>query len=119
MTIRPETALVRPFVVCAVLRGVRFDPLRYNSFIDLQVGVKWLLFVWLACQALAGLQLHSLVPGSACRGREGWLPLTRGPLVVRPPTAAGQAAPEPVPAAHARGHRHPRPRKDPGKRAAG
>lgn len=37
MTIRQETALVRPFVVCAVLRGVRFDPLRYNSFIDLQV----------------------------------------------------------------------------------
>ncbi|KAI7840445.1 hypothetical protein COHA_005871 [Chlorella ohadii] len=36
MTIRQETALVRPFVVCAVLRGVRFDPLRYNSFIDLQ-----------------------------------------------------------------------------------
>ena len=38
MTVRAETALVRPFVVCAVLRGVRFDPLRYNSFIDLQVG---------------------------------------------------------------------------------
>jgi phenylalanyl-tRNA synthetase beta chain len=36
MVVRPETALVRPFVVCAVLRGVRFDPVRYNSFIDLQ-----------------------------------------------------------------------------------
>ncbi|KAL4440220.1 hypothetical protein ABPG75_003221 [Micractinium tetrahymenae] len=36
MSIRPETALVRPFVVCAVLRGVAFDPVRYNSFIDLQ-----------------------------------------------------------------------------------
>lgn len=36
MVVRPETALVRPFVVCAVLRGVAFDPVRYNSFIDLQ-----------------------------------------------------------------------------------
>ena len=36
MTVRPETALVRPFVVCAVLRGVTFDAVRYNSFIDLQ-----------------------------------------------------------------------------------
>lgn len=36
MTVRPETALVRPFVVCAILRGVQFDPIRYASFIDLQ-----------------------------------------------------------------------------------
>ena len=36
MVVKPETALVRPFVVCAVLRGVRFDSGRYNSFIDLQ-----------------------------------------------------------------------------------
>lgn len=36
MVVRPETALVRPFVVCAILRGVRFDGARYNSFIDLQ-----------------------------------------------------------------------------------
>lgn len=36
MVVKPETALVRPFVVCAVLRGVSFDPARYNSFIDLQ-----------------------------------------------------------------------------------
>ncbi len=35
--VKPETALVRPFVVAAVLRGVTFDPTRYNSFIDLQV----------------------------------------------------------------------------------
>lgn len=27
---------VRPFVVCAVLRGVSFDAPRYKSFIDLQ-----------------------------------------------------------------------------------
>lgn len=37
MTVKPETALVRPFVVCAVLRGIDFDSVRYNSFIDLQV----------------------------------------------------------------------------------
>jgi len=36
MIVRPETALVRPFVVCAILRGITFDPVRYNSFIDLQ-----------------------------------------------------------------------------------
>jgi len=34
--VRPETLLVRPFIVCAVLRGVSFDAARYNSFIDLQ-----------------------------------------------------------------------------------
>lgn len=33
---KPETMLVRPFVVCAVLRGVKFDKARYDSFIDLQ-----------------------------------------------------------------------------------
>ena len=36
LTVKPETALVRPFVVAAVLRGVAFDPTRYASFIDLQ-----------------------------------------------------------------------------------
>ena len=40
LTVRPETALVRPFVVAAVLRGLRFDATRYASFIDLQVG-RW------------------------------------------------------------------------------
>ena len=33
---KPETMLVRQFVVCAVLRGVKFDKARYDSFIDLQ-----------------------------------------------------------------------------------
>ena len=33
---KPETALVRPFVVCAVLRGVTLDQARYKGFIDLQ-----------------------------------------------------------------------------------
>lgn len=36
ITVQPETLLVRPFIVAAVLRGVRFDERRYNSFIDLQ-----------------------------------------------------------------------------------
>ena len=36
MFVKPETALIRPFVVCAVLRGVKFTKERYNSFIDLQ-----------------------------------------------------------------------------------
>ncbi|CAM6025734.1 unnamed protein product [Sphagnum balticum] len=36
MVVKPETALIRPFVVCAVLRGVTFNESRYNSFIDLQ-----------------------------------------------------------------------------------
>ena len=37
MVVKPETALVRPFVVCAILRGVTLDKSRYTSFIDLQV----------------------------------------------------------------------------------
>lgn len=36
VTVRPETALVRPFVVAAVLRGVTLDRAAYASFIDLQ-----------------------------------------------------------------------------------
>eukprot|EP00798_Chlamydomonas_sp_ICE-L_P030412 gene30412-35417_t len=36
MVVKPQTALVRPFVVCAILRGCTFDPARYASFIDLQ-----------------------------------------------------------------------------------
>ncbi|MQL98508.1 hypothetical protein Taro_031228, partial [Colocasia esculenta] len=36
MHVQPETESVRPYVVCAVLRGVKFDLARYNSFIDLQ-----------------------------------------------------------------------------------
>ncbi|XP_021857981.2 phenylalanine--tRNA ligase beta subunit, cytoplasmic [Spinacia oleracea] len=35
MLVEPELS-IRPFVVCAVLRGVTFDEARYNSFIDLQ-----------------------------------------------------------------------------------
>lgn len=36
ITVKPATAQIRPFVVCAVLRDVKFDQARYQSFIDLQ-----------------------------------------------------------------------------------
>lgn len=36
MHVKHETSLIRPYVVCAVLRGITFDEARYNSFIDLQ-----------------------------------------------------------------------------------
>lgn len=36
MHVKPETSLIRPFIVCAILRGIPFDEARYNSFIDLQ-----------------------------------------------------------------------------------
>ncbi|GJN34996.1 hypothetical protein PR202_gb23717 [Eleusine coracana subsp. coracana] len=36
MHVKPQTSQIRPYVVCAVLRGITFDESRYNSFIDLQ-----------------------------------------------------------------------------------
>ncbi|KAL3641412.1 hypothetical protein CASFOL_016380 [Castilleja foliolosa] len=36
MHVNAETSMIRPYVVCAVLRGVTFDEARYNSIIDLQ-----------------------------------------------------------------------------------
>ncbi|PRQ16427.1 putative phenylalanine--tRNA ligase [Rosa chinensis] len=36
MHVKPETSLIRPHVVCAVLRGMTFTEASYNSFIDLQ-----------------------------------------------------------------------------------
>eukprot|EP00898_Chlorokybus_atmophyticus_P002714 jgi/Chlat1/3443/Chrsp23S03764 len=36
LTVKPETALIRPFVVAAILRGMTFNSARYQSFIDLQ-----------------------------------------------------------------------------------
>ena len=36
MIVENSTAQIRPYVVCAVLRGVNFDAKRYKSFIDLQ-----------------------------------------------------------------------------------
>jgi phenylalanyl-tRNA synthetase beta chain len=36
MVVKPSTARIRPYVVCAVLRGVEFTPRVYDSFIELQ-----------------------------------------------------------------------------------
>jgi phenylalanyl-tRNA synthetase beta chain len=36
MTVKPATAQIRPFVVCAIMRDVKFTEQRYKSFIDLQ-----------------------------------------------------------------------------------
>ena len=36
LVVEKETAMIRPFVVAAVLRGVTFDKTTYDSFIDLQ-----------------------------------------------------------------------------------
>jgi phenylalanyl-tRNA synthetase beta chain len=36
ITVKPETAAIRPFVVGAVLRGVTFTPESIKSFMDLQ-----------------------------------------------------------------------------------
>jgi len=36
LEVKPETTKIRPFVSCAVLRGVRFNKARYDSFIALQ-----------------------------------------------------------------------------------
>lgn len=36
MYVEAPTSTVRPYMVCAILRGVKFNALRYKSFIDLQ-----------------------------------------------------------------------------------
>ena len=36
ITVTPETAQIRPYIVCAVLRNCTFDERAYNSFLDLQ-----------------------------------------------------------------------------------
>ena len=36
MVVKSATGAIRPFVVCAVLRGVKLDKHAYNSFLDLQ-----------------------------------------------------------------------------------
>ena len=89
MVIKPETALVRPFVVCAVLRGVRFDPVRYNSFIDLQasagearlLAVHWLWGrpegLWKAAYVLLQLQEGArYLPAAGWSGPAAAVPLT-------------------------------------------
>ena len=36
MIVEPSTQSIRPYVVCAILRGIKFDAQKYKSFIDLQ-----------------------------------------------------------------------------------
>jgi len=36
MHVKPSTKAIRPYVVCAILRGITFDEAKYKSFIDLQ-----------------------------------------------------------------------------------
>ena len=36
MTVKAPTGVIRPYVVCAILRNCSFDHLSYNSFLDLQ-----------------------------------------------------------------------------------
>lgn len=36
MNVHPATETIRPFVVCAVLRDIKFDAASYKSFIELQ-----------------------------------------------------------------------------------
>ncbi|CAN0454139.1 unnamed protein product, partial [Scytosiphon promiscuus] len=45
MTVGPGAAKIRPYVVCAVLRGVSFNAKSYKSFMDLQVRWLSLLFI--------------------------------------------------------------------------
>jgi hypothetical protein len=66
LQVKPETALVRPFVVAAVLRGVSFDATRYKSFIDLQV--------------LAGMGLFKACTPDTYQYINGMLPRARTPL---------------------------------------
>eukprot|EP00879_Flechtneria_rotunda_P032053 GHRR01035203.1.p1 GENE.GHRR01035203.1~~GHRR01035203.1.p1 ORF type:complete len:572 (+),score=172.97 GHRR01035203.1:80-1795(+) len=62
LVVKSETALIRPYVVAAVLRGVTFDTSRYNSFIDLQDKLHQNL-----CRqrSLVAIGTHDL---SRCRG---------------------------------------------------
>eukprot|EP01038_Epipyxis_sp_PR26KG_P009765 gene9765-13136_t len=36
MHVHPSTQAIRPYVVCAILRGIQFDTRKYKNFIDLQ-----------------------------------------------------------------------------------
>lgn len=83
LTVKAETALIRPFVVACILRGVKFDPVRYDSFIDLQVRCCYVLFV--SCTALRALALHQLQqPHALQRSRRPvLLPVFTSPLLHR------------------------------------
>ena len=114
MVVKPETALVRPFVVCAVLRGVAFDATRYASFIDLQVRRGgWEAQAGRAASRQAALQARrarsrrpcrcpqrlqpaAVAPGVRCRscrrGRAAAAPPRRRPLWRASRTRAAPAA---------------------------
>ena len=66
LTIKPETALVRPFAVAAVLRGINFDSTRYSSFIDLQDKLHQNL-----CRqrSLVAIGTHDLATVKVCTAR--------------------------------------------------
>lgn len=63
LVVKPETALIRPYVVAAVLRGITFDSARYNSFIDLQVRTT-AVCGWSA-ELVAGV-LHNVLLQPGC-----------------------------------------------------
>lgn len=73
LVVKPETALVRPFVVAAILRGVKFDAQRYNSFIDLQDKLHQNLcrqrsLVAIGTHDLGTIQVQATVDGQCSLG---------------------------------------------------
>eukprot|EP00727_Mastigamoeba_balamuthi_P000842 m51a1_g10755 putative phenylalanine--trna ligase beta subunit (600) ;mRNA; f:382544-385979 len=57
MVIRPEVLGVRKFIVCAILRGIKFTPRSYRSFIDLQDKLH---FTLCKRRSLASIGTHDL-----------------------------------------------------------
>lgn len=51
LVVKAETALVRPHVVAAVMRGVTFDVDRLASFIDLQDQLQTNIGRWVGLHA--------------------------------------------------------------------
>jgi phenylalanyl-tRNA synthetase beta chain len=71
LTVSAATAKIRPFVVAAVLRGVTFDPDRYQSFIDLQDKLHHNICRRRTLVAIGTHDLSTLTPpftGSASQG---------------------------------------------------
>jgi len=62
MTVHASTAQIRPFVVCAVLRGVTFDQDRYQSFLDLQDKLHQNIFRRRTLVAIGTHDLSTLKP---------------------------------------------------------
>jgi hypothetical protein len=72
MNVRASTATVRPFVVCAVLRGVKFDDKVYKSFIDLQDKLHQVISYCNAFRARSvfSSSTQSINGKNICRGRK-------------------------------------------------